>query len=691
MIAIFIVLMVFGCVHCSSDHNSTTIQVAQWDVKETGKYIVFSLFIFFVSLGKLCYMKFKFISAYIPESFLLILLGILTGFICHEVELDVSVKLTPELFFLILLPPIVLDSAYQMYNRTFGNILGIVLIFAVFGTILSFAIIGMSLFGLQKLNNNFLPDVNDKLMAILLFSSFIVAVDPVAVLAIFKDLKVDKELYYMIFGESLLNDAVTIVLYDIIKELMIIGDTNVKNISLGFVSFFTVSLGGLLVGVITGVLSVLLTRFQSKREIHCVMIIATAYLSYIIAYSIHWSGIMSIIGCGIVQAAYGFRNIEKSMQLTVRNFVELTAGVSESIIFVYLGIEFFKVEKVFDHIEFQISAFFLCLIARFIVIFVLRLLINFAKVDQRKISWTEMFIAAYGGLRGAVAFSLATLIIPEIVWKGDTENRKEMKMLFVKTTLMIIILTVAVMGTTIKPLAKLLKVKSEEKKILSVYNELNNAVIENLTATLEGIIDQKGRNSYLIQLANFDNLYIRPWLVNEPCDNKVFKILKRLEQVSLALHYANLDGEYAQRKLTNIPKGLWPKLKENEQDERSIDNKVIELIRKTSKSVKKAASMNLEPKKQQYIDTLEKNFNNRLTNVIRRRQTCCQMTQKVELPSTIFSLIPFENNWKTIFENEEFQENPMALKRVVASFRVNKGFLADEYDIEMSEKNKTDK
>jgi sodium/hydrogen exchanger-like protein 3 len=83
-----------------------------------------------------------------------------------------------------------------------------------------------------------------------LFSSLISAVDPVAVLAVFEEIHVNEILYIVVFGESLLNDAVTVVLYHIFETYNEMGVDNIQVIDVvnGALSFLCVAIGGTVVG-----------------------------------------------------------------------------------------------------------------------------------------------------------------------------------------------------------------------------------------------------------------------------------------------------------------------------------------------------------------------------------------------------------------------------------------------------------
>ena len=125
--------------------------------------------------------------------------------------------------------------------------------------------------------------------------------DPVAVLSIFAEVGVNPDLYFLVFGESILNDGVAVVLYNMMSVFAGMeargGDVTSTQILLGFGSFFTVAFGGLAIGLIYGFLTALITRLTSGvRIIEPLALLGGAYMSYITAELFHWSGIISLIG-----------------------------------------------------------------------------------------------------------------------------------------------------------------------------------------------------------------------------------------------------------------------------------------------------------------------------------------------------------------------------------------------------------
>ncbi|KAB1252561.1 Sodium/hydrogen exchanger 6 [Camelus dromedarius] len=124
-----------------------------------------------------------------------------------------KVTFDPEVFFNILLPPIIFYAGYSLKRRHFFRNLGSILAYAFLGTAISCFVIGSIMYGcvtLMKVTGQLAGDFY--FTDCLLFGAIVSATDPVTVLAIFHELQVDVELYALLFGESVLNDAVAIVL-----------------------------------------------------------------------------------------------------------------------------------------------------------------------------------------------------------------------------------------------------------------------------------------------------------------------------------------------------------------------------------------------------------------------------------------------------------------------------------------------
>lgn len=528
----------------NNSHVPGGIQIVGWNIHHVGNHITLTLIFFVILIVKLSYSFSEKLAIYFPESCMLIVIGAVTGAILRYAlsipsQADVW-ELTPNLFLLVLLPPIILESAHHLCCRAFLDVFFPVIFLAVVGTVLNFLIIGFALYhtNVGGWMGASTPRMNQT--DCFLFASVMVAVDPVAVLAIFQEIHVDKLLYFYVFGESLFNDAVTIVLYNVVQAFMNLETTSTVDVVMGIVSFFTISFGGALIGIFFGVLSSLLTRLtHMARLLEPVIILVMAYLSYLVGDMVKWSGIISMIVCGMLQASYAFHNMSHKSLITIRRFLKTLANFFEAIIFVDLGIAIVRKSLIWA-VGFLLWSLFITLIARFIVTFISSHLLNKTGLLIKKISKTEQFIMSYGGLRGAVAFTLVNLINTDSTQKKNSE-----KDMFVTAALIIIIFTIMFMGLTIKPLVKCLKVKLEESQGLSIFVELGNNAADHFAAGMEAIGGRTGRNAFRERLEHFDIHYIRRMLQNEP-ESYDEKIIKVYEKVSLAIHYATVKHQCRQ-------------------------------------------------------------------------------------------------------------------------------------------------
>ena len=134
------------------------------------------------------------------------------------------------------------------------------------------------------------------LLDMFLFGALISAVDPVAVLAVFEEIQVNEILYIVVFGESLLNDAVTVVLYHLFEAYTEMGLENILYVDVlaGFANFLVVAVGGTVIGVLWGFATGFVTRFTNEvRVIEPIFIFVMAYLAYLNAEIFHMSGILA--------------------------------------------------------------------------------------------------------------------------------------------------------------------------------------------------------------------------------------------------------------------------------------------------------------------------------------------------------------------------------------------------------------
>ncbi|XP_051811265.1 Na(+)/H(+) exchanger beta-like [Acanthochromis polyacanthus] len=484
--------------HGNSTEHKKAFPVLAFNFEHVRKPFEISMWILLALLMKLGFHIIPRISHVVPESCLLIVVGLLVGGTIKAVEGTNAPVLDSKLFFLYLLPPIILDAGYFLPIRPFTENLGTILVFAVLGTLWNVFFIGGTMFAVCQIEGAGLGDVN--LLSCLLFGSIISAVDPVAVLAVFEEIHINELLHILVFGESLLNDAVTVVLYHLFQEFSREGSVSVGDALLGVVCFFVVSLGGILVGFIYGILGAFTSRFTSHtRVIEPLFVFIYSYMAYLSAEVFHLSGIMSLIACGVIMRPYVEANISHKSYTTVKYFLKMWSSVSETLIFIFLGVSTVAGPHVWNW-TFVVFTVFLCLVSRVLGVIGLTSIIN--KFRIVKLTKKDQFIVAYGGLRGAIAFSLGFLL---------TDSK--MKHMFLTAIITVIFFTVFVQGMTIRPLVELLAVKRKKESKGSINEEIHTQFLDHLLTGIEDVCGHYGHHHWKDKLNRFNKKYVKKWLI----------------------------------------------------------------------------------------------------------------------------------------------------------------------------------
>ncbi|XP_065564740.1 sodium/hydrogen exchanger 3-like [Artemia franciscana] len=439
----------------------------------------------------------------LPESCFLILVGLIIGGILRSLNAHDVMPLSPLMFFFFLLPPVIFDAGYYMPNRLFFDHLGTILLYAVVGTIFNAFALSISLWGIgyTGIYGTFIPFLD-----LFLFSALISAVDPVAVLGVFDELKVDKVLYILVFGESLLNDAVSVVLYNVTQALIQIGSENItgNDILIGVAAFFVVAAGGTAIGVIFGYFGGIATRYTKRIEIiEPVVVFLVAYLADMTAELFYMSSILSVTFCGITMKNYSLLNMSESSCLTVKKTVKALSNLTETLIFILLG-----VSTVNDTQEWNTSfiglTILLCTVYRTVGVFILTAIAN--PLRLHKLTVKDQIVMSWGGLRGAVAFALVYMIN-----SGSINNQP----LFASATISVVFFTVFVQGCTMKPLLLALKIPIGVDEEASLSERLHVKFQDHLVAGMELISGSTGKPTQRLRYKAMDRQYIRPLLLGQ--------------------------------------------------------------------------------------------------------------------------------------------------------------------------------
>ncbi|XP_057708328.1 sodium/hydrogen exchanger 2 isoform X2 [Corythoichthys intestinalis] len=475
-----------------------------------------TLWVLLASFAKIGFHVYNKITIWVPESCLLISIGLIVGAIMHSVNEEPPAVLTTNVFFLYMLPPIVLDSGYFMPTRPFFENIGTVLWFAVVGTLWNSIGIGMSLFAICQIEAFGVQDIN--LQENLLFAAIISAVDPVAVLSVFEDVSVNEQLYIVVFGECLFNDAVTVVLYNMFTFVAEMPVVEPVDVFLGVARFFVVGLGGMGFGVLFGFVAAFTTRFTSKvREIEPLFIFMYSYLAYLVAELFAISSIMAIVTCALTMKYYVEENVSQRSCTTIRHVVKMLGSISETLIFFFLGVVTITTEHEWNwgYILFTLLFAFLW---RGLGVLVLTQIINPFRTIPFNLK--DQFGLAYGGLRGAISFALAFTL-------PDNIGRKQ---LFVTATIAIIIFTVFLQGISIRPLIEYINVRRTNRNLDTINAEIHCRLMEHTIAGIEDLCGQWSHFYWKDKFMKFNTRILRRILIRDNrAESSIVALYKKLE------------------------------------------------------------------------------------------------------------------------------------------------------------------
>ncbi|KAF8644017.1 hypothetical protein AX16_008733 [Volvariella volvacea WC 439] len=362
------------------------------------------------------------------------------------------------LFFNLLLPPIILNSGYELKQENFFRNFGSILIFAFFGTFVSAVGVGVlvyiwSFLGLESLDLS--------LLECLIFGSTLSATDPVTILAIFNQYKVDPKLYSIIFGESLLNDAVSIVMYETLRQFHGT-EVYLSSIFHGvgiFLLTFSVSMA---LGVAFGLGMSLLLKHSSLNRFHSIetcLVALCAYTCYFFSNGLSMSGIVSLLFCGITLKHYAYHTMSRRTQRATKYIFSTLAQLTENFIFIYLGMAIFTSAPVSEPVFSYVKPIFIfitlvsVIFTRYAAVFPLSELINFFLKHARgqrseELPHSYQMMLFWAGLRGAVGVALAA------GFQG--QNAKILR----TTVLVVVVLTVLLFGGTTARMLEVLGIRT---------------------------------------------------------------------------------------------------------------------------------------------------------------------------------------------------------------------------------------
>jgi sodium/hydrogen exchanger 8 len=403
----------------------------------------------------------------IPHSLVTILVAGSMGFMlrAHEDRFgaDAFSPVCTGVMNLILLPIIIFQAGWSMRHKDFADNFMYICIFAVFGTALSTVLIGSMVWITGSWGWHVITGAREAFA----IASLISATDPVATLSAFAAKKVERNLNIMVLGESTINDAVAIALFNMLNvdeptAYWFFPSAGLKTFKLLVVSILIgFIMGSLLVMMFRGVKQVAEGHDQKGQEtdrgttFEVMYVLGSAYLINAVAECLHMSGIIACLFGGITMGIYIRAHMSPAAEQNTTYYIGTASESADLTVFIMVGVTtaLIKSSKGF---RFGALLLLFCLVGRFATVFTCGSMCNvvhrarFGGALTNFLSLPKQLMMWHAGLRGGIALTLALQL----------NEWCEHKAVLVTGTFIVIFCLMVMMGSTIDAMLNLCKIET---------------------------------------------------------------------------------------------------------------------------------------------------------------------------------------------------------------------------------------
>ena len=629
---------------------------------------------------------------YMHESGLCMIIGVIVSLVAiffdPHANFTRSINFSGDIFFTFVLPPIIFSAGYNLRRASFFKYFIYILSFGVFGTIMSFLWVApitllfnhFNLFYFpmkfndedknSQINNknitqnnitnitnsiisniisnitenisstnisstlpDILPNSSDKnyvhfsVTEILLFASVISATDTIAALTFISEDK-EPKLFAILFGEGVVNDAVCIVLYRILREFTLSGNEFTSSTPLMmFSKFLSLAFYSFLIGLLMGCICAYMLKYFLTKQIklnrtqEISIILFFAFISYTFSEELGLSPIVTLLFTGIFISNYAFYNLSFQAREESSVVSRMISNIAEAFVFTYLGLTLIASIQNNFCLSFLIIEFFVVICGRIFAIFGLSFLIEKLGLKNFHMKTSQKGImSCAGSIRGAIAFGLAISI--------ETSNKVH-KEILVGTTLILVFFTTIVFGALMPIMINLMKkldppeenknemiIKKSPDKLLSCehFNFLHPNFSEEIEMHKEKNIEVlKTRVSYWLghYWLEFDEMILKPWL----CYQWPWNYTDNMNVKKIILTSIN-KYEQEEKNKTHFIRGITKGIRESRiEDENNIKEHLLNnnIINSENENNNKSFGNDLDNKKiekKKYVELNDMKENN---------------------------------------------------------------------------------
>ena len=524
---------------------------------------------------------------YMHESGLCMIIGVIISLIAiffdPHTNFTKSINFSGDVFFTFVLPPIIFSAGYNLHRASFFKYFIYILSFGVFGTIMSFLWVApLSLLfnyfncfylttppqdnNQENQNNivnnatlifsNIIQNITENISntdppefqktyvhfttaELLLFASVISATDTIAALTFIHE-DTEPKLFAILFGEGVVNDAVCIVLYRILREFTLSGKefTSGTPVSM-FGEFLKLAFFSFLIGLCIGCLCAFMLKFFLKKEIflnrtqEISIILFFAFISYTFSEELGLSPIVTLLFSGIFMSNYAFYNLSFQAREESSIVSKILSNIAEGFVFTYLGLTSISIAYNSFCLSFVILVFIFVLIGRFLAVYGISFFLNICKLKIFSFDMSERGITFFAGcIRGAIAFGLA------ISMPGDEGEGANNKKMLISSTLILVYITTLLFGALMSPIVKFFTKGKNTKKRNKPETEFIGEDFRSYSL--------QGFDGETLTIGDFENFLNKPYYSTNKIEGLWNKIDEKILKPIFIDNYKDAREEHSQ-------------------------------------------------------------------------------------------------------------------------------------------------
>lgn len=434
---------------------------------------------------------------------LLVIAGLGIGFIPGVP----SITLQPEIVFIIFLPPLLYSAAwYTSWNDfwRFRRPIGMLAFGLVIFTATAVAFIAHAIIPGFSLPMGFL------------LGAIVSPPDAIAATSVLQQLKVPRRITTILEGESLINDASSLIVFRFALAAIFTGQFSLWEAGLDFV---VVAFMGVVVGLAIAHIVYLIHRFlPTTTNIDVAITLISPYLMYIAAEHFHFSGVLAVVSGGLFLSFRSHEIFSYNTRLQAINVWDTLVFLLNGVVFIMIGLELPFIIKELGNvsllyaIKFSVAISIVTIIIRILWVYPGAYLPRWfsGKIRERepRPDWRSVFIVGWSGMRGVVSLASA-LAVPITLTNGQAFPQRNL-ILFI--TFVVILFTLVIQGLSLPWLIRIMKIEAPESEAHhehAIRLRLATAVLDLLeksyseeSASIEAFVRLKERYQRMADIAS---------------------------------------------------------------------------------------------------------------------------------------------------------------------------------------------